>query len=235
MLVKGATGCWLSLPMTFYEKAPGTLCGENTVMVIFSIFWVNKKETWFVCCCHCKETVTQIEDLLVKLSNLICDINMLIRSVIHYRGSGDHNQQTAVTFKVPTFSVKNVNLKRRLQYGDFFIQTHYGDVIMGAIASKITSLTIVYSAVYSDADQSGKHQSSALLAFVRGIHRGPVNSPHKCPITRKMFPFDDVIMPQRVYFLQIAGCASSHTRPPCLRQKSALAGSACPTCLTVTH
>ena len=70
---------------------------------------------------------------------------------------------------------------------------HYGDVIMGAIASQITSLTIVYSTVYSNADQR-KHQSSAPLAFVRGIHRGPVNSPHKWRVTRKMFPFDDVIM-----------------------------------------
>ena len=70
---------------------------------------------------------------------------------------------------------------------------HYDDVIMSAIASQITSLTIVYSIVYSDADQR-KHQSSASLAFVRGIHRGPVNSPHKWPVTRKMFPFDDVIM-----------------------------------------
>ena len=70
---------------------------------------------------------------------------------------------------------------------------HYGDVIMGAIASQIASLTIVYSTVYSDADQR-KHQSSASLAFVRVIHRGPVNSPHKWPVTQKMFPFDDVIM-----------------------------------------
>ena len=67
------------------------------------------------------------------------------------------------------------------------------DVIMGAIASKITSLTIVYSTVYSSADQR-KHQSSAWLAFVRGIHRWPLNSPHKWPVTRKMFPSDDVIM-----------------------------------------
>ena len=52
---------------------------------------------------------------------------------------------------------------------------------------------MVYSTVYSDADHR-KHQSSASLAFVRGIHRGPVNSPHKWPVTRKMFPFDDVIM-----------------------------------------
>ena len=63
---------------------------------------------------------------------------------------------------------------------------HYGDVIMGPTASEITSLTIVYSTAYSDADQR-KHQSSALLAFVRGIHRGPVNSPHKWPVTRKCF------------------------------------------------
>ena len=52
---------------------------------------------------------------------------------------------------------------------------HYTDVIMGAIASQITSLTIVYSTVYSDADQR-RHQSSASLAFVWGIHRGAVNS-----------------------------------------------------------
>ena len=58
---------------------------------------------------------------------------------------------------------------------------------------QITCLTIVYSTVYSGADQR-KHQSSASLAFVRGINRRAVNSPHKWPVTRKMFPFDDVIM-----------------------------------------
>ena len=70
---------------------------------------------------------------------------------------------------------------------------HYNDIIMGTMASQITSLTIVYSTVYSGADQR-KHQSSASLAFVWRIHRGPMNSPHKWPVTRKMFPFDDVIM-----------------------------------------
>ena len=70
---------------------------------------------------------------------------------------------------------------------------HYTDVIMGAMASQITSLTIVYPIVYSDLDQR-KHESSASLAFVRGIHRRPVNSPHKWPVTRKTLPFDDVIM-----------------------------------------
>ena len=56
---------------------------------------------------------------------------------------------------------------------------------MGVMASRITSLMIVYSAVYSGADQR-KHQSSASLAFV--------NSPHKRPVTRKIFPLDDVTM-----------------------------------------
>ena len=51
---------------------------------------------------------------------------------------------------------------------------------MGAIASQITSLTIVYSTAYSGADQR-KHQSSVSLAFVRGIHRSPV-SPHNVSI-----------------------------------------------------
>ena len=72
-------------------------------------------------------------------------------------------------------------------------RNHYGDVIMGGIASQITSLTIVYSTVYSDADQR-KHQSSASLTFVRRIHRWPMNSPLKGPVTRKMFPLHEIII-----------------------------------------
>ena len=64
---------------------------------------------------------------------------------------------------------------------------------MRTMASQITSLTIVYSTVYAGADQR-KYQNSALLAFVRGIHRWPVNSPHKGQVMRKLFKFDDVIM-----------------------------------------
>ena len=73
------------------------------------------------------------------------------------------------------------------------LTTHYNDVRMGTMAYQITSLTIVSPTGYSEADQR-KHQSSGLLAFVRAIHRWPVNSPHKGPVTRKTFPFDDVIM-----------------------------------------
>ena len=76
-----------------------------------------------------------------------------------------------------------------------YLELSYNDVIMSTMASQITSVTIVYSIVYSGADQR-KHQSSASLAFVREIHRWPVNSPHKELVTRKMFPFDDVIMYQ---------------------------------------
>ena len=68
---------------------------------------------------------------------------------------------------------------------------HYNDFIMRAMASQITSLRIVYRFFRH---RSKKLQSSASLAFVRGIHRWLVNSPHKGPVTRKMFPLDDVIM-----------------------------------------
>ena len=74
---------------------------------------------------------------------------------------------------------------------DYF-EEHYNDVIIGMTASQITSFMIVYSTVYSGADQ-WKHESSVSLAFVQGIHRGPVNSQHKWPVTWKMFAFDDVI------------------------------------------
>ena len=70
----------------------------------------------------------------------------------------------------------------------------YSDVIMSAMAYYITSLTIVHSTVYSGADKS-----PASLAFVRGIHRWPVNSPHKGRASNEeKFSFDDVIMATRL-------------------------------------
>ena len=73
---------------------------------------------------------------------------------------------------------------------------------MTAMASQITSLMIVYSTVYSSADQR-KHQSSASLAFVGGIHRRSVNSPHKGPVTRKMFPSETPEIRQFDIFIAI--------------------------------
>ena len=98
----------------------------------------------------------------------------------------------------------------------WLIFKHYGDVIMGATASQIISLTVFYSTVYSDADQR-KHQSSASLAFVWRIHRGPVNSPHKWPVTRKMFPFDDVIMEYSIVDLLLEYVISHNAIQGCMK------------------
>ena len=70
---------------------------------------------------------------------------------------------------------------------------------MGAMVTQITSVSIVYSTVCSGVDQR-KHQSSASLAFVRGIHRRRGNSPHKWSVTQNMFPFDDAIMRRQWYW-----------------------------------
>ena len=87
-----------------------------------------------------------------------------------------------------TYMNTATTLERKCRHFDALQWRHNG-----AMAYQITSLTIVYSAVYSGADQR-KHQSSASLAFVRGIHRWAVNSPHKWPVKRKRLPFHDVIM-----------------------------------------
>ena len=85
-----------------------------------------------------------------------------------------------------------ITAKRAIrQYGE-----HHSDLIMGAMASELTGVSIVYSTVCPGADQK-RHQSSASLVSIRGTHRWLLNSPYKGPVTRKMFPFDDVIMNHR--------------------------------------
>ena len=115
--------------------------------------------------------------------------------------NGKHTHYT-ITLETKGCRGEYINLKRifrcTVTINDNESSAHYGDVIRSARASQITILTIVYSTVYSDADRR-KHQSSASLALVRGFHRWPVNSPHKRPVTRKMFPFDDVIMRLYLY------------------------------------
>ena len=64
---------------------------------------------------------------------------------------------------------------------------------MSAMAPQIRGVSIVCLGVCSDTDK-GKHRSSASLAFVRRIHRWPVDFPHKGSVTRKMFSFDDVMI-----------------------------------------
>ena len=83
-------------------------------------------------------------------------------------------------------------LNKSSQYHGFWYPL-YSDIIMSMMASQITGISIVYPTICSGTDQR-KHQSSASLAFVRGIHWWPVNSPHKGLVTRKIFSFDDIIM-----------------------------------------
>ena len=140
---------------------------------------------------------------LCKLPRILTVIQELGRSDICFVGISSLAQRECYKW-CPCFKFCHIPFHKRVGYDTHIKGTyltpaklrgwkHYTDVIMGAIASQITSLTIVYTTVYSDADQR-KHQSSASLAFVWGIQRGPVNSPHKWPVTRKIFPFDDVIM-----------------------------------------
>ena len=105
-------------------------------------------------------------------------------------------KRLAVPLLNTTVTALHIYLHTNAKHGHKFAckcRKHYSNVKMGAMASQITRVSIVYPIVCSGSDQI-KHQSSASLAFVRGIHRSPVNSPHTWPVTRKMFPFDDVIM-----------------------------------------
>ena len=116
----------------------------------------------------------------------------LVKSLV---GEDHHvTRGTRDTLRTTTWCPRRDQQGKHYVFENISVKFHnYSDVIMGTMASQITSHTIVYSTVYSGADQR-KHQSSALLAFVWGIHRWPVNSQQKWPVTRKLFPFDDVIM-----------------------------------------
>ena len=106
---------------------------------------------------------------------------------------GKHHRMTYKTALKVLLSAHTHSMAGGANLHRFQQKLHYSDVMMGAMASQINSLTIVYSTVYSGADQR-KHRSSASLAFARGIHRWLVNFPDQWQKTRKMFPFDDVIM-----------------------------------------
>ena len=96
---------------------------------------------------------------------IILFIHSETSAVAHFMpGKGMHEELYATRMKQTYVSKWNNSTCH------WFRPLHYTDVIMTAVASQVTSLTVVYSTVYSDADQR-KHQSSASLAFVRRIHR----------------------------------------------------------------
>ena len=99
-------------------------------------------------------------------------------------------------FEKYSFIETAVSLVTRLRihrYRSHKRSAHHSDLIMGAMASQPTGVSIVYLIVCSGVDQR-KYQSFASLAFVRGIRQLPMNFPHKGRVTRNMFPFDDVTM-----------------------------------------
>ena len=117
------------------------------------------------------------------------------------------NMQNMTIIKLKSFSVQHpdyqinsawwlwrVDSWRRLSISRFMcrsvssqaLQWHYSDLIMSTMASQRTAVWIVCSAFWLGTDQR-EHQSFESLAFVRGIHCWPVDSPHKGPITRKLF------------------------------------------------
>ena len=105
---------------------------------------------------------------IISKRPLISSIS-LIRKVVHI-----FIYFVIIYFPRPLLSV--ICLINRSREPSKLRETRYNDVIMGAMASQITSLTIVCSTVCQGADER-KYQSSVSLAFVRGIHRGPWNSP----------------------------------------------------------
>ena len=116
------------------------------------------------------------------------------------------DKSSVINYCYPAVFVSKLWHKHSLYWCLFYICAiittyfHYNVVIMSAMVSQTTSFMIVYSTVYSGTDQR-KHQSSASLAFVRGIHWWLVNSPHKGPVTQKMFPFDYIISTYLPVFL----------------------------------
>ena len=116
---------------------------------------------------------------MIKRKCFLQDFNMFNIVAIDYGYQIRSRPRRTLPIQLHKYDIKSGAQLQGMWKPTYYIwQSHYGDVIMGAIAFQITSLTIVYSTVYSDADQR-KHQSSASLAFVWGIHREPVNSPHK--------------------------------------------------------
>ena len=116
------------------------------------------------------------------------------------------------------FSAKSLHVSL-LCYHEWDLQIaqndHHNDVLMSTKACQITSLTIVLSTVYSGANER-KHQSSASLEYVRGIHRWPMNSPHLVPVMQKMSAFDVIC---KVMAILRSQCVNSmKSNDACMRQ-----------------
>ena len=154
-------------------------------------------------CCDAKYT-PNLWSFMRTLSKYMCNTNWFVKYILLpslWKSGGNFSflQQSNIRWDtiarpqyhgdvLPLMSCCTPHISQPI----LIVCMHYNDVIMGAAAFQI-SIAVVYSTVHSGADQR-KHQRSVSLALVWGIHRWPMNSPHTWPVTRKMFPFDDVII-----------------------------------------
>ena len=143
---------WLSYSPTYYR----CIRGDLFLGVVFVLLWLYWYWILWVLWCFCLYT-----------SGLFYSLIVIVVSEVALKNMGESTAIKRITMTLTNshFWWWCRNMPSKIN------QNHYNDVIMGAKASQITSLTIVYSIVCSDADQR-KHQSSALLAFVWVIHRG---------------------------------------------------------------
>ena len=163
---------------------------NNTIRVLC---WIQTTE-WYLLACNCI-SFNHFDRHRYKTPVSPCFFIVLGQQIHYWSRNQAFFDKGHVIVSVASFGIRNDKchpMTFDVIPGNTGL-AHYSEVIMGAMASKITSLTIVYPTAYSGADQR-KHQSTVSLAIVRAIHRWPVNSPHKLPVTRKMFPFDDVTM-----------------------------------------
>ena len=149
-----------------------------------------------------------IESWPILLWLIVCIIEAL-SNVIHFmplKQFTGHKYMNMVSFLKWPVPVKSRHPNTEFQH-IVKLWINYSDLIMSVMASQITGISIDCSTVCSGADRR-KLQSSASLDFVRGIHRSgihrwPVDSPHKGLVMRKMFPFDDIIMYNYKYHMHI--------------------------------
>ena len=150
--------------------------------------------------CHCGLLVLVLGNSIPHRSYSTLNINVMVSKDIYFTAFGEIRQcQFYLNLLwIQTIAVMTIrqwlNDKMRMmeiRRWDMTVCVHYIHVIMSAMACQIAG--IGYSTACSGADQR-KHKKSASLTFVWRIHRWPLNSSHKGPVTRKMFAFDDVIM-----------------------------------------
>ena len=157
-------------------KKFGMLALESTVYCEWSI-------QFGVYVILCGEYVSYIYIYAISPYNLIIWVRLYFACILCYF-------QSVMTLLVWTsLRTNTTKIAGDLKRHDAHLTTLYLYIIR-AMASQITSFLIVWSGAFQR-----KYQSSASLACEKGIHHWPVVSRHKRPVTWKMFPFDDAIMP----------------------------------------